>query len=86
MSYKAPMNRRSFLRRTTQAAGAAALPGVIPPAVLGANAPSEKIVMGAIGVGGMGLGDMQGFLGRSQVQFVGVCDVDRNHRTRAQNK
>jgi predicted dehydrogenase len=31
----------------------------------------------------MGQGDLGGFLGKGEVQVVGVCDVDRNHREKA---
>ena len=73
-------NRRSFLRGTVAAAGATvALPTVVPATVLGSNAPSNRIVMGAIGVGSQGTGDMRGFLGKSEVQMVAVCDVDKGH-------
>ena len=70
--------RRGFLRRSAVAAGSAfALPAIVPPSVFGANAPSNRIVMGAIGVGSQGTGDMRGFLGKSEVQMVSVCDVDK---------
>ncbi len=73
-------DRRSFLRGTVAAAGAAiALPTIVPATVFGAHAPSNRIVMGAIGVGSQGTGDMRGFLSRSQVQMVAVCDVDKSH-------
>jgi predicted dehydrogenase len=39
--------------------------------------------MGAIGVGGRGLGVMGWMLGEPDVQFVAVCDVRRAHRERA---
>ena len=62
---KSPMNdshdnkltRRQFLTRGTMAASAVALPYYIPASALGrggAVAPSERIVMGGIGVGGRG--------------------------------
>lgn len=70
------LTRRSFLRGT---AALAAFPAIIPASVIGANPPSERIVMGALGVGSMGQGDVRGFLGKSNVQMVAVCDVDRNH-------
>ncbi|MEA3225381.1 MAG: Gfo/Idh/MocA family oxidoreductase [Planctomycetota bacterium] len=74
------MNRRSFLRGTVAAAGATvALPTLVPATVFGARAPSNRIVMGAIGVGSQGTGDMRGFLGKSEVQMVAVCDVDKGH-------
>ncbi len=77
------MNRRDFLRGTALAAGTAAFPAIVPSSVFGAEAPSNRIVMGAIGVGSQGTGDMQGFLGKSEVQMVAACDVDKGHRDRA---
>ncbi|MBN1417196.1 MAG: twin-arginine translocation signal domain-containing protein, partial [Planctomycetes bacterium] len=81
------LTRRSFLARTAAAAGAAAgFPGLIPASALGADgavAPSDRIVFGAIGTGSMGMGDLHDFLGRREVQFVAVCDVDRRHRENA---
>ncbi|MBL7153203.1 MAG: Gfo/Idh/MocA family oxidoreductase [Phycisphaerae bacterium] len=75
------ISRRGFLSRTAAAAGSAlALPAIVPSSVFGAGAPSNRIVMGAIGVGSQGTGDMRGFLGKSEVQMVAVCDVDRGHR------
>lgn len=77
-------SRREFLRRVAQAAGAAlAAPMIVPSTVLGADAPSSKILMGAIGLGGMGTGDLRGFLGDGRVRVVAVCDVDKGHRERA---
>jgi predicted dehydrogenase len=67
-------------------AGAAIVaPMIVPATVLGRDgvAPSEKIVLGAIGTGSMGQGDLSAFLGRREVQVVAVCDVDRNHRQKA---
>jgi len=78
------INRRSFLRRAAAAAGVgAALPSIVPASVFGAQAPSNRIVMGAIGVGSQGTGDMRGFLSKSAVQMVAVCDVDQGHLDRA---
>ena len=46
--------------------------------------PSDRIVMGAIGVGSQGTGNMQNFLRRiKDVQFVAVCDVDSKHSDNA---
>ncbi|MBE3071240.1 MAG: Gfo/Idh/MocA family oxidoreductase, partial [Planctomycetes bacterium] len=77
------VSRRTFLK-SLLAAGAA--PYVVSAAALGADgrpAPSDRIVMGFVGVGGQGTGDMGGFLGFKEVQAVAVCDVDRTHRYRA---
>lgn len=75
------ITRRGFLGRTAAAAGCSLmLPAIVPSSVFGAGAPSSRIVMGAIGVGSQGTGDMRGFLSKSEVQMVAVCDVDRGHR------
>ncbi len=79
MSLNRTCNRRRFLK----ASGAAALPVIVPARVFGADAPSNKILMGAIGVGGMGTGDLRGFLGDRRVRMVAVCDVDTKHQDRA---
>jgi len=39
--------------------------------------------MGCIGMGGMGTGDMRGFLSKKEVQVVAVCDVDKSQRDKA---
>lgn len=53
----APLNRRGFLKTALQAGAILAAPQVIPGSVLGKDggvAPSERIVMGAIGIGNRG--------------------------------
>ena len=87
MTGKRLVRRRDFLKGAA-ATGAAvvAFPAIIPGSSLGkdgATAPSERIVMGSIGVGSMGSGDHNRFLGTPGVHFVGVCDVDTRHRDRA---
>jgi len=42
--------------------------------------PNDKLVMGAIGVGGQGTGDMKWAKGKPGVKFVAVCDVDAERR------
>jgi len=73
------LTRRGFLKSSVAAAAVAALPdplkaGLISPGFAGA--PSNRIVVGCIGVGRMGLGDMKEILGFKQAQVVAVCDVD----------
>lgn len=84
---KNSIGRRQFLKRTAGlAAGAIAFPYVVPASALGRAgtiAPSNRIVMGAIGIGWQGGNNMRGFLAKDQVQFVAVCDVDRNHLDKA---
>lgn len=73
------LTRRTFLKRAALGAGAAlAFPTIVPSSVFGAHAPSNRIVLGTIGMGGMGMGNMRGFLGNREVQVVAVCDVDRD--------
>jgi predicted dehydrogenase len=80
MKNTSQITRRSFLKGTAAIGGAAiGLPAIVPASVFGANAPSSRIVMGAIGVGSQGTGDMQGFLSKSEVQMVAVCDIDKGH-------
>ena len=76
-------SRRQFLRGAAVAAGAAVFPAIVPSSVLGADAPSGKLLVGGIGIGGMGGGDLGGFLGDSRCRVVAVCDVDQGHRERA---
>ncbi|TFG49777.1 MAG: Gfo/Idh/MocA family oxidoreductase, partial [Candidatus Brocadiia bacterium] len=83
------INRRGFLRRAGGiAAGAIGFPYIIPSSALGKAgtvSPSNRIVMGCIGVGSMGTGDMKAFLNKDEVQVVAVCDVDSNNRNRAKD-
>lgn len=78
------MGRRTFLRRSLAAGGALAMPAIIPASVLGKNgavAPSNRIVMAGIGLGGRGTGDLRSFiLPEAQAQFVAICDVQRSRR------
>ncbi|UCG50145.1 MAG: Gfo/Idh/MocA family oxidoreductase, partial [Phycisphaerales bacterium] len=84
-------SRRRFLRDAS--IGVLGIPYVIASSVLGGAgrvAPSSRITMGCIGVGGkrpggQGTVDLQGFLGRNEVQVVAVCDVDTVHRNRARD-
>jgi len=71
--------RRDFLRGALAAGSAVAAPYLIPGSALGAEdapAPSERITMGCIGLGGRGTVDMNSFLGRDTAQIVALCDVD----------
>ncbi len=57
---------------------------IVPSRVLGqrvgAVAPSDKIVMAGLGIGGRGGGDMQALLSYPEVQMVAVCDVRNDRR------
>jgi len=80
--------RRRFLKQGAMAAGAVALPYYIPGSVLGRDgtvAPSERIVMGGIGMGGRGSYDLGYMLTQPDVQWVAVCDVLKSRRDAAKN-
>jgi len=81
--------RRQFIKAVGLASAAVALPTFIPATALGragAVAPSERIVVGGIGLGNQGHGDFGGFLGSSDVQYVAVCDVRKNVRDGAKRE
>jgi len=74
------LTRRSFL---AGAAGGILLPTFVPSAVIGANAPSNRITMALIGLGSMGMRHVKGFLQESDCRIVAVCDVDSKRRDEA---
>lgn len=70
--------RRDFLKTTGLTTAAIGFPTIISSSVLGRGAtppPSERIVMGGIGIGNMGRGDLGNFLNNPGVQYVAVCDA-----------
>ncbi|MHB1034352.1 MAG: Gfo/Idh/MocA family protein [Pirellulales bacterium] len=75
--------RRRFLKTAISAGAVLMAPQVIPGSALGkdgAVAPSERIVLGGIGIGNRGGYDLGCFLGEADVQFVGVCDIKAARR------
>ncbi|OFX54342.1 MAG: hypothetical protein A2066_03015 [Bacteroidetes bacterium GWB2_41_8] len=79
--------RRSFLRNSlSMVAGTMVLPHIIPSSAMGMNGvvpPSDRIVMGSIGVGSQGVSNMRGFLKFKEVQYVALCDLDANNLEKA---
>ncbi|MCX5758400.1 MAG: Gfo/Idh/MocA family oxidoreductase [Candidatus Hydrogenedentes bacterium] len=92
---KTIFSRRGFLAGTLAATVG---PMIVPARVLGragSTAPSERIAMGFIGQGGQGSGHLfggswtyvaGGYLGRGEVQVLGVCDVWRPKRESAKER
>lgn len=81
----ASTNRRSFLARlgTTLAGGAAVFPQIVPSRALGlggATGAGDRIVLGAIGIGGRGSHVLEAFIHEPGVQFVAICDVKASRR------
>src|ERR1035441_6136197 len=96
MNHFHQLSRRHFLRQSSIALGATlAAPALIPASALGregATAPSERINMGFIGLGGQGSGHLLGgawtyvpggYSARSDVQVLAVCDVRKERRDHA---
>ena len=84
------IQRRSFLKSSLAVTGTAMLaPTIIPSSALGRDgfvAPSERIVVGGIGIGNRGNYDLDCFLEQKDVQFVGVCDVKQSRRIAVKKK
>lgn len=87
MNHKS-LTRRDFLRTSAIAAGSVVLPYFVPARALGAGgaSPSEKIVIGYRGTFSMGSGHVKAFTGKSDVQAVAVCDVNRSGNNYAGNR
>lgn len=77
------VSRRDFMKTAGGAALAAGFPMIVPSTVFGANAPSNRLNVGCIGVGRMGMGDLRDFINRDAIQVVAVCDVDANRVAKA---
>ena len=72
--------RRKFLGTAALAIG---MPTIIPGSALGKNgavAPSNRIVMGGIGIGPRGRQVLSCFLSQPDVQFVAIADVQETRR------
>ena len=85
------VTRRDFLRRTgahavglgVAATGCASVRGAATRKGARKVPPSEKIVIGMIGVRGMGGGHLRGLVGNPGVIVAAVCDVDESVRLQA---
>ena len=81
-------SRRDFVKRSASVVlGAVVLPQIIPSTAMGMGGklpPSDRIVMGAIGVGSQGTSNLRNFIKlKGQVQYVAICDVDTGHLAQA---
>jgi len=78
------IDRRRFLKSTLSTAGAAfAAPMFIPGKVLGKDGavpPSERVILGGIGIGRRGSYDLGCFLEQADVEFRAVCDIKEETR------
>lgn len=81
---KNKLPRRDFLKSAASLTTAAfAAPMIIPSSALGlegAVPPSERIVVGGIGIGNRGTYDLGCFLEQDDVRFAAVCDIKEVRR------
>jgi len=77
---KQSISRRGFLKGTAIASAAVACPTVLPSSVFGKDAPSERIMVGHIGVGGQGGGLLRAFIGQSDGMSIATCDPFKDRR------
>jgi predicted dehydrogenase len=78
---KVKLSRRQMLG--AGAGAALALPAFLPASALGrdgALAPSQRITLGAVGLGGRGTGVLRSFMSNRDVQFTAICDIRRIRR------
>jgi predicted dehydrogenase len=72
-------SRRTFLKTSLGAAAAAGFPTIVPSSVFGQLSPSNRINVGAIGVGRISRGhDLPGIWKYDQANVMAVCDLDAN--------
>jgi predicted dehydrogenase len=71
--------RRDFLKLSASAVAAVGFPTIVPASVFGSTAPSNRINVGAIGVGRISRGhDLPGIWQFDQARIMAVCDLDAN--------
>ena len=77
-SLKTELTRRQALKVAGAASAAFAFPTIVPSTVFGKNAPSNRVVIGMVGVGRQGRNANLGTLKHmDDVQIVAVCEVDK---------
>lgn len=74
------ISRRTFIGRAAAMAGVFSAPVIIPASARGADghvAPSNRITLGQIGIGRMGVGHLRHFAHNPAVEILVLCEVDR---------
>ena len=72
-------SRRGFLKTSIGAAAAFGFPTIVPSSVFGESSPSNRINVGAIGVGRISRGhDLPGIWQFDAARIMAVCDLDTN--------
>jgi predicted dehydrogenase len=85
-SDKRDLDRREFIKTTSaMGVGAMAASHGLAPLLSGRGKPSEKVVVGVIGVNGRGVVHAQNFSTLENSEVAYVCDVDSNVVAKAVN-
>jgi predicted dehydrogenase len=75
---KAKITRRRMLQAAGLAGAAIGFPTIVPSAVFGRGAPSNRVALAMIGLGRQGiLTNLRTLVEMDDVRIVAVCDVDR---------
>jgi hypothetical protein len=75
LTKKTKTSRRDFLKKSLGAAAVAGFPSIVPSSVFGQMAPSNRINVGAIGVGRISrTHDLPGIWPYDDVRIIAVCD------------
>jgi len=77
------LTRRGLFKAAALAGAAMAAPEIIRASALGkegAVPPSERILMGGIGLRGRGMGDLGWLLPEQDIRFLAICDAQKGPR------
>jgi len=91
MTTQKNINRRSFVKKSLKAGAISSValsgfPAIVPASVFGKNAPSNRINIGAIGVGRISREhDMAETLKYDKARIIAVCDVDSKRSADGKN-
>ncbi|HEY3323541.1 MAG TPA: Gfo/Idh/MocA family oxidoreductase [Planctomycetota bacterium] len=77
---KKELTRRSFLTKAAGIGAVLGFPAIVPSSVFGGDAPSNRVTVAHIGVGGRGGGLLGESSGHGNVQVVGICDCFKERR------
>jgi len=84
VTHMSRFSRRQFLQTATAASAAlCATPYFFPQKAFSADSANDRLVMGCIGTGSMGMGDARHH--STFADIVAVCDVDEAHALEAKN-
>jgi Zn-dependent alcohol dehydrogenase len=81
---KSALNRRSFLKCSTLAAGVVSAGGLLPvPNLLAAASAGDKLNVVQIGCGGRGMNHLEWLVKQSKENLVAIVDADEKRHARS---